>query len=396
VSAVSKPAERPRSALGRTAQAADGLSRGRWSIFQRPRLLPQISRYLLREFLSSLGLCLGAFVALYLAVDFFEHLASFLSHDAGLVLIVRYFLLKIPLIVTQVIPVAVLAATLLSLGALARRGELMAMRACGISLWQIAAPIVAMCLVLSLATLAWNEYVVPQCSMRAHYVEVVEIKKKKFKGLFSDAEIWYHGENSFTNIERFDAHKNEIYGLTKYELDPEFHLRRIVEAPTVHWTGKTWETSEATEMVFADDGTLTTRPSSDPSLGLRETPDDLTAVHHDSDDLSFASLKREIREMRKKGIDTTEPTVDLWLKIAVPFVSLVMALVGIPLASRRSRSSGVAASVGAALVVGFSYWVVLALTTSLGHSGVLPAFVAAWSANVLFAVVGEIFFLGAE
>ena len=396
MSAVSKPAERVAQALGRHGRPIGDLESSRWPVFRRPRILPQISRYLLREFLSSLGLCLGAFVALYLAVDFFEHLASFLSHEAGLMLIVRYFLLKIPLIVTQVIPVAVLAATLLSLGGLARRAELMAMRACGISLWQIAAPIVAMCTLLSLATLAWNEYVVPQCSLQAHYVEIVEIKKKKFKGLFSNEEIWYHGENSFTNIERFDAHKNEIYGLTKYEVDPGFHLRRIVEAPTVHWTGRAWETSDATEMVFADDGTLVTRPISDSSLGLRETPDDLTAVHHDSDDLSFSSLKREIREMRKKGIDTTEPTVDLWLKIAVPFVSLVMALVGIPLASRRSRSSGVAASVGSALVVGFSYWVVLALTTSLGHSGVLPAFVAAWSANVIFAVVGEIFFLGSE
>jgi lipopolysaccharide export LptBFGC system permease protein LptF len=148
--------------------------------------------------------------------------------------------------------------------------------------------------------------------------------------------------------------------------------------------------------MFAPDGTLLTGPLTDSRLGLKETPDDLTAVHHDADDLSYASLKREIRDLRKKGIDTTEATVDLWLKVAVPFVSLVMALVAIPLASRRSRSSGVAASVGTAMAVGFSYWVVLALTTSLGHSGVLPAPVAAWSANVIFAVVGQIFFLGSE
>jgi len=363
---------------------------------RRPRFLPQIWRYLLREFGSSLGLCLGAFVALYLSVDFFEHLSSFLNHEASALTIARYFLLKIPLIVTQVVPVAVLAATLLSLGGLARRGELMAMRACGVSLWQIASPVVAACLALSLATLLWNEYVVPECSMRAHYVETVEIKKKKFKGLFSDEEIWYHGERSFTNIERYDPRHSEIYGLTRYDLDPDFHLRRIIEARMVHWTGSEWIATDAAETLFADDGTLTMQAVSDPTLGLRETPDDFTAVHHDADDLSFASLRREIRELRKKGIDTTEPTTDLWLKIAVPFVSLVMALVGIPLASRRSRSSGVAASVGTALVVGFSYWVVLALTTSLGHSGVLPAPVAAWSANIIFAVIGEIFFLGSE
>jgi lipopolysaccharide export system permease protein len=51
---------------------------------------------------------------------------------------------------------------------------------------------------------------------------------------------------------------------------------------------------------------------------------------------------------------------------------------------------------GAALVVGFSYWVVLALTISLGKGGVLPPALAAWTANVLFTTIGAIFFLGSE
>jgi lipopolysaccharide export LptBFGC system permease protein LptF len=47
-------------------------------------------------------------------------------------------------------------------------------------------------------------------------------------------------------------------------------------------------------------------------------------------------------------------------------------------------------------VVGFSYWVVLALTTSLGKGGVLPAPLAAWSANLIFVAIGLIFFLSSE
>jgi lipopolysaccharide export system permease protein len=359
-------------------------------------VLPAIARYLLREFGGSLALCMFAFVGLYLSVDFFERLPAFLNHEASLLLIARYFLLKVPLIVTQVMPVAVLAATLLSLGALARNNELMAMRACGISLWQIATPIVAACLALSLLTLLWNEYVVPTCSAQAHYVERVQIKQKKFRGLFNEAEIWYHGERNFTNIERFDARRNEIYGLTRYELDPEFRLQRIVTARMLRWTGDTWSPSDATETAFSPDGTLTARAIAGSDVGIRETPEDFTAVHHDTDDLSFASLAREIADMKRKGIDTTDATVDLWLKTAVPFVSLVMVLVGIPLASRRNRNAGVAANVASALVVGFSYWFVLALTTSLGHGGVLPASLAAWSANAIFAAVGAIFFLSSE
>lgn len=358
--------------------------------------LPTISRYLLREFGRAFALCLAAFVGLYLCVDFFERFPGFLSHDAPTHLVVLYFTLKIPLIITQITPVAVLAALLLGVGGLARRSELMAMRSCGVSLWQMGAPLAAACLAISLLSLAWSEYVVPAASMRAHYVDRVQIKNKKFRGHFAESEIWYHGPGAFTNIDRYDANRNEIYGLTRYEFDSAFELRRIVEAQVAQWTGSEWRATDVRETTFDDDGALETRASPESTLRLEETPEDFTAVHREPEDLGYRSLAREIRDLRRKGIDTTEARVDLWLKLAVPFISLVMALLAIPLASRHTRGSGVAASVGAALVVGFSYWVVLALTTSLGKGGVLPAPLAAWSANIIFAAIGLIFFLSSD
>ncbi|MBI3785446.1 MAG: LptF/LptG family permease, partial [Deltaproteobacteria bacterium] len=43
--------------------------------------------------------------------------------------------------------------------------------------------------------------------------------------------------------------------------------------------------------------------------------------------------------------------------------------------------------------LGFSYWVVLGLATSLGQSGVLPAPIAAWAANLIFALLSSTLFL---
>lgn len=358
--------------------------------------LPTIARYLLREFGRSFALCLGAFVGLYLSVDFFERFPGFLSHGAPTRLILLYFVMKVPLIVTQMTPVAVLASMLLSLGTLARRSELMAMRSCGVSIWQIGSPLLAACLAIAIAGFGWNEYVVPAASMQAHFIDRVQIKNKTFRGHFNESEIWYHGDGNFTNIDRFDANRNEIYGLRRYEFDDEFQLRRMVEARMARWTGNGWETSDVREMRFAPDGSLETSPLPSSALQLQETPEDFTAVHRDSEDLSYQSLAREIDDLRRKGIDTTDARVDLWLKLSVPFTSIVMALIAIPLASRHNRGSGVAASVGAALVVGFSYWVVLALTTSLGRGGVLPPPLAAWTANLIFGAIGLIFFLSAD
>ena len=360
------------------------------------RWLPTVSSYLLQEFGRALLLCLGGFTALYLCVDFFEHFASFLSHKASAWLILLYFLLKIPRIITEIMPVAVLAATLLGLGALAKRNELMAMRACGISLAQMASPILGACLAISVLMLGWNEWVVPTTSMRAHQVDRVRIAKKQMRGHFNEFEIWYHGVGSLTNIDRFDAKTNQVHGVRRYDFDGDFHLQRIVTAPLAKWTGDRWVATDPVEVLFSAEGDLQTRPLGPDAIVLSETPDDLGAAYREPEELSFGELRREIRDLRSKGIDTTDSRVGLWLKLAVPFVSLVMAMIALPLAVRHSRNTGVAANVGIALVVGFSYWVVLAFATSLGKSGVLPPSVAAWSANVIFAAIGGIFFLGAE
>ena len=358
--------------------------------------VPTIAGYLLREFGRVLLLAMGGFVILYLCVDFFERIPRMMEHDPGADRIAIFFLLKLPLMVSQTMPAAVLAAILLSLGGLARRAELMAMRASGISLWQMAAPLVVACGLISATMLAWDEYVVPPSAARSDYIEVVEIKKRSYRGHFRKSGIWYQDRRGFTNINRFDPKNSAIFGLTRYEFDDQFQLKRIISASGAQWDGEDWIANGAYEVLVAPTGDVQTKPLGKRNLDLEETPEDFTGVYRHPELMSFRDLSEQIEDLSAKGIDTNDARVDLWLKLALPFASLVMALVGIPLASSYSRQSSTAASVGAALVVGFSYWVVLALTASLGKVELLSPPVAAWTANVLFAAVGSIFFLSSE
>jgi len=358
--------------------------------------LPTVARYVLHECGRALLLTLAAFILLYLSIDFFERLPRFLEHDPSLGQVIAHFALKIPLIVAQMMPAAVLAAILLGLGGLARRAELMAMRSCGISLWQIATPLLLAGGAISVGMLAWNEFVVPPSAARADYIERVEIKKQAYRHQFRDREIWYQDRQGFTNIDRFDRDENQIHGLTRYEFDDDFKLRRIVSAAIATWTGHSWSAGDAYEILVGPEGEVETRTLGAADLGLSETPEEFKAVYRDAEQMSYRALAAQTRNLAAKGVDTNDARVELWMKIALPFASLVMAIIAIPLASRHSRQSSAAANVGAALVVGFSYWIVLALTMSLGKGEVLPPVVAAWSANALFAIIGSIFFLGTE
>jgi lipopolysaccharide export system permease protein len=354
-----------------------------------------LSRYLVEEFLRILGLCLVAFIVVYLIADFSDRIDDFLKHQAPVEAVIRYFLVRIPLIVNEVLPIAVLAAMLLGLGGLSRHNEITAMRACGLSSLQIVAPLFLTCLLLSVAVFYWNENVVPYFASRAHYINTVEIKKRQMQGLMGDQQLWAHGQDTFYNIQSFDPRTRSLIGITIYPIDPEFHLKGLVEIPRAKWNGKEWVFREGVERKFAADGEIETVKLDPGTLNLREKPADLMAARRDAEEFSYRELRELVESLRKKGLDTTEYNVDLHLKLAVPFICTVMGLISMPLGMRNLRGSSLANNIGAGLLIGATYWFVLALAVSLGHSGALPPIVAAWTANGIFAAIGLFLLLGA-
>jgi hypothetical protein len=205
-----------------------------------PVFLPILGRYVVGEFVRILALCVASFVALYLVVDFFDRFDDFLKYEAKAGAVVRYFLFKIPLILTQVTPVAVLASMLLALGGLSRHNEITAMQACGVSLVQLTGPLLGTCAAISLLSLVWSEAVVPHFNRRVRAINTVEIKNRELPSLFGTSELWSHGENGLYNVRVFDARQQTLVGLTIYGLSPEFRLREVTEIPWARWNGDAW------------------------------------------------------------------------------------------------------------------------------------------------------------
>jgi len=185
-------------------------------------LLPVIGRHVAVEFLRAFALTVLAFLAIYVLADFFDRFDSFLQHDARAGTIIRLFLYRIPLIITQVTPVAVLAGGLVGLGLLARQNEFVAMRACGISIWQIILPLSLVAMVISVLVFAWNETVVPTSARRWHQIWNEEIKGRQTSTVFTGREVWYHGGAGFYDVDRVAPRRQQLIGLTVYQLGTDF------------------------------------------------------------------------------------------------------------------------------------------------------------------------------
>jgi lipopolysaccharide export system permease protein len=354
-----------------------------------------INRYLGGRFLALFALVLVSLVFLYVVVDFADRLNSLLRFQAGAGAAARYFVFKVPLMVTQVMPPAVMIAVLLVFGTLARRNEIVALRAGGVSLVQSSVAIMVLAGAISVAALIWNETVVPYCSRQFQYVSNVEIRKRAVRSVLNERGIWYHGGGGFYSIEFIDRAREAMYGLTIYRLDDQFQLRRVVTVPIAQWIDGRWLTTGAIEHRL-EGGTTGDGAVLSDGLLIPETLDDFLEVQREPEELSFSELHERIDDLARKGIDASHFRVDLYIKLALPFASFALALIAVPIAGRLRRHSSIAAIVGTGAAVGFCYWVVLGLSVSLGQSAAIPPLIAAWAANGIYGLLGILLFLFGE
>lgn len=329
--------------------------------------------------------------SLYLVVDFFDRISTFVDNGASLGTIIRYFFYRAPVSISRVIGFATLFSALFCLGMLARTQEIIAMRSSGISVQRIAFPLLILGSLICLFSFFWNEALVPIFTHQAQTIFKTEVKNKQQQSLFGTADIWIRGEGSFININNFDTATSTLQGVTIYLLNRDLSLRGLMETPSARWAGRGWDAKEVTEWHFLPDGKVVNQKAS-AALPISETPDDLKLLARQADEFTFFDLQKQISDMKSKGIDATSYEVDLQSKVAFPLISPLMILIAIPFALRRNISGGMAMSFGVAMTIGFGYWVLSAFCISLGHNGALPPWAAAWVPNAIFALIGLFFF----
>jgi lipopolysaccharide export system permease protein len=347
-----------------------------------------VSRYLVGAYLRAFVLVLLFGTALFLVVDLVDRLADYAEYSPTPASMATFYALRLPRILTDVYPAVSLLAVLTSLGALARRREILALQACGVSDFQLAAPLLAAAGLISVAVFAWSELVVPPTAAEARRVKDVVIKKNRDMGMLDARSLWFQDAQGFVNIEYFDALHDTVHGLSLYVVDDRFRLRRIVEVPSATWRGGRWEMGPGKVREVASDGAVSDRPLQAGDLRLDDAPSALAKRRPHAEEFTVRELRRRISNLEAKGLDADPLRVDLHAKLALPLSGVVSVLLGFPLGARGGRRFGLGYNVTVGLAVGFAYWVALAIAMSAGRIGVLPAPVAAWSANAIFACAG--------
>jgi len=364
-------------------------------------ILPRkiLERYLLAEFLNVLILAVLASTGLFLTFDTFERMKVFLSHDTPFSTALSYLGLKIPLIIQLMLPIATLIATLVSVGRLTQKSEITAMRACGLSIYQIYKPIFLFSFVLSLLLFLNGEFLVPYATQKGEEIFQFEIKKKHLTGTLDRANFWYREGNSYINIGFYDTAEKTINGVTVLDFSDDFILNRRVDAIKGSYIDSPfvkWNLENVVELGGPSNDSFSINTFARTPFETRKTPRDLYDLQRTSDTFSYFELRDYIQKLRTEGVPTRPYEVDLISKLSFPLVCIIATLLAIPFSIRSSRQGSITTSFIIGVSLGFFYYVLHALAISFASAGFLPIFLGVFSANVLMGSLGLYLLGGAE
>jgi lipopolysaccharide export system permease protein len=348
-----------------------------------------LQRYLLGAFARLFALALSAFVGIYLLIDFFEKVDDFIEHQAPVTLYITYFASKIPLIASQVVPLAVLLAVFMTLGGFSRTSELTAMRAGGMSLLRITLPLLALCFVLSLLVLAANEYLVPLSVRESNRVLQFQMLGKQTQAVKLD-RLWFREEHAIVNIRLALPEQQALQGVTLYNLDDRAQLLTRTDGEKALYAGNVWTLHNATVYHFDPlTGEVSGVEHHDTlPLAIGKTPADFRTTTARNEEIGILQLHTLARRVEAEGYDPTRYLVDLHGRTATPFACFIMAFLGIPFALQRGRGSNLAVGIAISVAIGITYHIFQGILLAFGYSGAVVPLVAAWAPNLLFGLLG--------
>jgi LPS export ABC transporter permease LptG len=278
-------------------------------------------------------------------------------------------------------------AVLGTIGGLAKTGELTVMRACGISLYRLALPLLLLGAAWSGFLFVMEERVLAVSNQKAEALDDTIRGAPPHTVNVVSNQHWLAGPNGrLYHYQAYDQSRQVLMGLSVFETsrDP-YRLDRHTFARTATYSDGTWKALEGWQRDFTLDGSMSQESFTGRTLQLTE-PGDFAGAQVDAALMNVGELRQYLARLEGSGFNLTEQRMELQKKLAFPAVTLVMTLIAVPFGVTTGRR-GALYGIGLAIGLAFSYFLLVAFFTAAGRAGVLPPVVAAWAANVFFLIV---------
>ena len=364
--------------------------------------LTTLDWYVGQKYARILLLSAGGMAGIFYISTFLDLSDKLFKGDATWQMLASYFWYATPQFVYYIIPLSVLIAALVTLAVLTKNSELVVMKACGISLYRVAVPIVAVAVLAGGTLFALEQTILGPWNREAEAIrhvirggspETFDVLNRRWV-VGTGGEIYHYNY--------FDPRRQRFSGLTIYEFSDGMErltthtyaeLATLAEglAGDGEYDTATWQLYDGWSREFGEDRQPGPFASFDAAARAFDAPEHFATDHPEPDFMSYSQLRRYTEQLESSGFDVVEQEVALARKVSFPFVTIVMTLLAVPFAVTIGRS-GAMAGIAVGIVLAITYWTANSVFAAMGTGGLLAPVLAAWAPNLLFGA-GAVYML---
>lgn len=343
-------------------------------------------RYLSRLFLLRLALATLVLAGLLQLVELMDKADEILARGLGAAGMVRFALYRLPLLLGPVQPIAVLIAALLTWSTLARRGEVAALRAAGVSVARLVLWLMPAGLAVAALAFVLSDRIAPAADAAfARWWGATATEP-------ASERIWFRDGLDVVGVDGIAENGRRLRGVELVRRQPDGRLAHWIMAERAEWRDGAWTLRDGTERSAAG----LTQPFARSDWPTALTPANLEELARPAPVLSSGRLLAAMQGRWASRDSRKTLQTRLMRAMAAPLAPLLMIVLATPVAGGTPRGGGIPAGMAVGLASGLSYLLLDGILGVLGESGTLPPLMAAWLPHLTFACIGGAMLLYVE
>jgi lipopolysaccharide export system permease protein len=356
-----------------------------------------LDRYVLGIFIPALALFTLTLLFLFIAVDCAAKLGKFLELQGQPILpfVLKYYLVRIPMLLIILIPSVMLFAPTFTVIKLARANEILPIATSGISLRRMSLPFLVAAVLGALSMAAMDEFVLPRIGDQIRKTDAdmsIRGERINIEDYDGTTKIW---------AEHFSAPKELLTTVRITQLDPSMQPDLIITAKRCQWSPKLkrWIAFEGyvekpKELVYPVGEKPHTWKEPIPAEGTvieaKLTPETLRKDMGTTSRVSFVPLSVLINEMHRNP-RLPGPALQVHARFAFPLSPIVLLLLGLPFVMDPNSKSFIKGLIFCFLLA-LGFYLTHFACSDLGYRGSIPPLIGAWLPIWLFGAAGLVAF----
>jgi lipopolysaccharide export system permease protein len=349
-------------------------------------MLKKLDYYIIKKFLGTFVYAITLIIFIVVIFDLSEKIDNFIENQATFRdIILVYYANFIPYFINLFSPLFTFITVVFFTSRMAFNTEIIAILSSGVSFWRMLVPYLLSAILLSLISIYLSNVIIPPANEKRLAFEYEFVKKpSSFTGRNVHMQI---RPGIFVYLESYSEKTQTGYRFTMEKIeDGELYYKLFADQITYSEEEEKWTIRNYNERVI-DGMNEQLRFGSNLDTLLLFTPYDFKQNLKDMETMNFKELNKFIANERLKGSETVSfYEVEKHRRLAYPFSTLVLTLIGVALSSRKVRG-GIGLHLGAGITLSFSFILFMQVTTTFATNGDLHPMLAVWIPNIIFGIL---------